>query len=289
MSSSSDIELPVLTSHARSFQPPPERLPSSSPISETNSENRTANSIATMVDGVGPPMPAYSSPLNDIPPIPSSDAGLLEYTRLHGQLGIPLSSRQREDDRTPVCAREASSAEALPVYRADYPPGYSQSRHDSGDPMTWAEISFRIGFRTFFRQINEISVNLLALFASSAVFPLFWLIGALTLITPRGSIERIFMTWFKDFAPSADAWYNTLQTEAEKEAYLARMRVAEIRWAKRCLFAFSLLLCLVIVVAVTVFVINRMHWQKYKNLCNQKLLIFVYMPLAVFLLQLSSV
>jgi hypothetical protein len=156
MSSSSDIELPVLTSHARSFQPPPERVPSSSPISESNSENPTANTIATMVDGVGPPTPAYSSPSNDIPPIPSSDAGLLEYTRLHGQSGIPLSSRQREDDRTPVYAREASFAEAPPVYRADNlnPPGYSQSRHDSGDPMTWAEISFRIGFRTFFRQIK---------------------------------------------------------------------------------------------------------------------------------------
>ena len=157
MSSSSDIELPVLTSHARSFQPPPERVPSLSPISETNSENRIANSIATMVDdGVGPPTPAYSSPSNDIPPISSSDAGLLEYTRLNGQSGIPLSSWQREDDRIPLAvhAREASFAEALPVYRADNPPGYSQSRHDSGDPMTWPEISFRIGFRTFFLQIK---------------------------------------------------------------------------------------------------------------------------------------
>ena len=151
--SSSDIELPVLTSHARSSQPPPERLPLSSPISETNSENRTANSTA-MVDGVEPPTPAYFPPSNVIPIIPSSDAGLLEYTRLHGHSEIPLSSRQQEDDRNSVHASEASHAEALPAYRVDNPPRYSHSRRHSGEPMTWPEISFRIGFRTFFLQIK---------------------------------------------------------------------------------------------------------------------------------------
>ena len=91
------------------------------------------------------------------------------------------------------------------------------------------------------------------------MFPVFWLFGALTLITPQGSLDRIFMPWFKDFAPSADSWRNTLQTEEEKEAYLARMRVVEIRWAKRCLFAISLLLCLVIAAAVTIVGVTRIH------------------------------
>jgi len=110
-------------------------------------------------------------------------------------------------------------------------------RHDSDEPMTWPAISFRIGF----------------------LFPLFWLFGALTLITPRGSLDRIFMPWFKDFAPSADSWRDTLQTEAEKEAYLARVRVAEIRWGKRCLFAFSLLLCFATVVAGTLIGVTSVH------------------------------
>jgi len=234
--SSSDIELPVLTSHARSFQPPLGLVPLPSTISETNSENRTTNSIAK-VNGVEPPTPAYFPPSNDIPPIPSSDAGLLEYTRLHGHSEIPLSSRQREDDRTSVHASETSHAEALPAYRADIPPRYSHRRHDPVEPMTWPAMCFRIGF----------------------LFPLFWLFGALTLITPRGSLDRIFMPWFKDFAPSADSWRDTLQTEAEKEAYLVRVRVAEIRWAKRCLFAFSLLLCFAIVVAGTLIGVNSVH------------------------------
>ena len=252
--SSSDIELPVLTSHGRSFQPTPELEQRS--ILETNSENRTANSIA-MVD-VEVPTPAYFPPSNDIPPIQSSDAGLLEYTRLHGHSEIPLSPRQREDDRASVHASEAGHAEALPAYRVDHPPRYSRRRHHSNEPSTWPEISFRIGFRTFFHQIKW-NFGELTLLASSAVFPVFWLFGALTLITPQGSLDRIFMPWFKDFAPSADSWRNTLQTEEEKEAYLARMRVAEIRWAKRCLFAISLLLCLVIAAAVTIVGVTRIH------------------------------
>ena len=146
--SSPDVELPMLTSHAQSIQPLTERLPFSTPISEAISENRTANSIA---DNVVPPTPAYFPLSNDNrdPPIRSSDAGLLDYTRLHRHSEVPLSSRQREHDRTSV---HASLAEALPAYRAEtsYPPRYSQSRHDPGEPPTWPAISFRIGFRTFF-------------------------------------------------------------------------------------------------------------------------------------------
>jgi len=238
--SSSDVELSVLSSssQARSFQPPPEGVPFSSSVSETNSENRTANSIA-MVDVVlEPPTPAYFPPSNDIP---QPDAGLLEYTRLHGHLDIPLSSRQREDDRTSVHASETSRAEALPAYREDNPPRYSYRRRDSetGDPLTWPAISFRIGF----------------------LFPLFWLFGALTLITPQGSLDRFFMPWFKDFAPSADSWGDTLETEEEKEAYLARIRIAERRWAKWCLLAFCLLMSLVIAIAGIIVGVSRISNQ----------------------------
>jgi hypothetical protein len=264
--SSSDIELSVLSSQARSFQPPTELegVPFSSPVSETsNSENRTADSIA-MVDGVEPPTPAYFPPSNDIPP---PDAGLLEYTRLHGHSEIPLTSssiRQREDERTSVHASETSRAEALPAYREDNLPRYSYRRHDhSGEPLTWPAISFRIGFRTFLppKIYNGISVNLLnSLCLSlrlSAVFPLFWLFGALTLVTPQGSLDRIFMPWFKDFAPSADSWRDSLQTEEEKEAYLARIRISERKWAKWCLCAFCLLLSLVIAIAGTIVGVSR--------------------------------
>jgi len=232
---SSDIELPVLTSHALSIQPPPERVPFSSPISEANSEHPTANSTA-MVDEVALPALAYFPPLNCIPPIQSSDAGLLEYTQLHGRSEIPLSPRQQEDA---VRASEASIAEALPAYVEDNPPRYSLrlGRNDSGEPLTWPAISFRIDF----------------------LFPLFWFFGALTLITPQGSLDRIFMPWFKDFAPSASTWLDTLETEEEKEEYLARMRVSEIRWAKWCLIAFSILMLLIVAAVGTVVGVSKMQ------------------------------
>ena len=65
------------------------------------------------------------------------------------------------------------------------------------------------------------------------------------------------MPWFEDFAPSAHSWLDSLQTEAEKEEYLARMRVAERRWAKRCLYAFSFLLILIVAAAVTAITVSR--------------------------------
>ena len=165
--SSSDIELPVLTSHALSIQPPLERVPFSSPVPE-------ANSIA-MVDEVEPPTPAYSPPSNGIPPIQSYDGGLLDYTQRHGHSEIPLSPRQREDDRT--FASDANLAEeALPAYRVDNPPRYSfrRGRRDLSEPLTWPAISFRIGFRKFFHiKVDEISVNSLPLHSVST-FLVIW-------------------------------------------------------------------------------------------------------------------
>ena len=133
-----------------------------------------------MVDEVEPPTPAYFPPSNGIPPIQSYDAGLLDYTQRHGHSEIPLSPRQREDDRTSVLASDANLAEeALPAYRADNPPRYSfrRGRRDLSEPLTWPAISFRIGFRKFFHtKVNEISVNSLPLrvFGSVSIFLVIW-------------------------------------------------------------------------------------------------------------------
>ncbi|KAF8800949.1 hypothetical protein BYT27DRAFT_7148154 [Phlegmacium glaucopus] len=231
--SSSDIELPILTSHARSFQPPLHgQVSSSSPIAETNPENRTVNPAA-VVDEIEPPIPAYFPPSNHIPPTLSFDAGLLEYTRMHGHSEIPLSPRQREDDRSSVQASEAQ-ADALPSYKLDNPPVYSRrpTQHELQEPSTWPMLCFKLGF----------------------VFPLFWLCGGLTLISP--SISPIFTPWFRDFVPESECDDN-FQTEADKEAYLARFRAAEITWAKRCSIAFTLVLGFVIAIAVTIIAITK--------------------------------
>jgi hypothetical protein len=201
-----------------------------SPISQKTLENRTTNPTA-VVDGIDPPTPAYVPPLNATP---SFDNGLLDNTRMHGQSEIPLSSMHPEDDRASVQVSEAHT-EALPAYKADHAPVYSPRRRDSKEPVTWSMIAFRLGF----------------------VFPPFWLCGALTLITPPGSMARIFMPWFKDFAPSDEFWCHDDLPQADKEAYLARMRAAEIRWGKRSLFALSLVMSFIVVVAVIIVAVTK--------------------------------
>ena len=143
---SSDIELLVLTSDAPSFQPPlHEQVPSLNPMSETNLEDRRANSTA-MVDGIEPPTPAYSPPSNDALPAPSFHVDPVEYARIHGQSDIPLSSMSREDDRT-----SNTHAESPPAYKPDPLPVYSfLSQHNSEEPTTWPMICFSLGCGTFF-------------------------------------------------------------------------------------------------------------------------------------------
>jgi hypothetical protein len=65
------------------------------------------------------------------------------------------------------------------------------------------------------------------------------------------------MPWFKDFAPSDRPGCHDDLPEAEKEAYLTRMRVAEIRWAKRCLFALSLVMSFIVIVAVIIIAVTK--------------------------------
>ena len=66
------------------------------------------------------------------------------------------------------------------------------------------------------------------------------------------------MPWFQDFVPSTESWYDdNLQTEAEREAHLARVRGVERKWANKCLFAFSLLLCFAIALAVTAVAVSK--------------------------------
>ena len=259
--SSSDIELPVLASHARSFQLHG-RASSSSLIPEK--ENHKANPTDGVVVIVEPPAPAYFPPANDIPPTP------LSCPRQPG-----------DDDRTSVQTSEVHP-EALPAYRTDSPPVYSH-RPTRYEPTTWSMLCFRFGFRMFFYQIKWNSrVNFLA----SLVLPLFWLCGTLTLITPRNPFSRICMPWFQDFVPYTESWCDdNLQTEAERETHLARVRAVEIKWAKKCLLAFSLLLCFVIAIAITTVAVSKAQWVSDRNLnYDQKRILIVMVDFFIFLL-----
>jgi hypothetical protein len=86
---------------------------------------------------------------------------------------------------------------------------------------------FYYGFREW-----QIRVEKPPLIDSTAVFPPFWILGSLILITP--------------LTPDP-SWHST-KPEEQIQAILSAMRVAERRWAWRCVMAISSLILLILVV-----------------------------------------
>ncbi|KAL6306014.1 hypothetical protein BKA93DRAFT_730140 [Sparassis latifolia] len=74
------------------------------------------------------------------------------------------------------------------------------------------------------------------LFLYGFLFPVFWLAGAFILISPLR-------------AP--DDW-ETTKTEAERLELIQAMRRTEVRWAKRCLLALTVLAVLILIIVLAV-------------------------------------
>ena len=85
----------------------------------------------------------------------------------------------------------------------------------------------------------------------SAVFPPFWIMGALILITPlRAPDEDI------NDPTSPHAWLPE-KTEAEKAAIISHLRKAELQWAWRCLFALLIVTFFGIAAGITIWAVLR--------------------------------
>ncbi|KAL1739102.1 hypothetical protein HDZ31DRAFT_69291 [Schizophyllum fasciatum] len=108
--------------------------------------------------------------------------------------------------------RLSADAEAPPAYEEDpSPPDYTAKY----EPTTLAMFLFKFGF----------------------LFPLFWIIGACILLTPLSapaapSDEDVEAAWMPE------------KTEEERARIVAHIRSVEVKWAKRCLFAFLTLIIL---------------------------------------------
>ncbi|KAJ3995849.1 hypothetical protein F5050DRAFT_1572731 [Lentinula boryana] len=111
--------------------------------------------------------------------------------------------------------------ETLPPYLEE-PPAYSSS--GSNEPITLAMYLFKFGF----------------------LFPPFWIIGALILLSPLRQPES---------TPSS-VWLPE-KTDSEREEIIQKMRQAEVRWAKRCLVALCILVAFVIVGALAAWAVLR--------------------------------
>ncbi|KAG1740164.1 uncharacterized protein EDB91DRAFT_1053427 [Suillus paluster] len=79
------------------------------------------------------------------------------------------------------------------------------------------------------------------LFVYGFFFPVFWIVGVAIIFSP--------------LRPTPE--WETAKSEEEKQKLLAEMRVSELKWARRCLYAMVALLVLVIVLVTTFFLIRR--------------------------------
>ncbi|PIL33509.1 hypothetical protein GSI_04132 [Ganoderma sinense ZZ0214-1] len=105
---------------------------------------------------------------------------------------------------SPVDDPSMSDALPPPYEHSISPPAYSQV----SDQPTLAMYLFKFGF----------------------LFPLFWVAGALILLSPL----------------SAPADWETSKPELEREELIASMRRTEVKWARRCLLALSVFALIVI-------------------------------------------
>lgn len=147
----------------------------------------------------------------------------------------PRATRESQHDSHPSLGGEMSPpsyADAdLPVYSVD----------PNTEPITLAMYLFKFGFRTSHSRFGGgVTRGWLTLFA---VFPPLWILGAIIWITP--------LTVPADFEPSKSG------TERQQLAQIVRN--AEVRWAKRCVWA--LVGLLVLANTVTAVTLALMYWE----------------------------
>lgn len=73
------------------------------------------------------------------------------------------------------------------------------------------------------------------------MFPLFWIAGALILISPLRAPED----------------WETSKTETERQELIGNMRRTEVKWAKRCLLALAVWAIVLVVVTLAVVFADR--------------------------------
>ncbi|KIJ96284.1 hypothetical protein K443DRAFT_107535 [Laccaria amethystina LaAM-08-1] len=185
-----------------------------------------------------PPVPAYAAPSDhqrasttaavaiDPPPLTIPDYTPLE----NGTASAPAEDAASLHPPAVSCSRGDDSD--LPLYQnvSERLPAYtsrpSPSSFGGHEPRTLSMILFKLGF----------------------CFPPMWILGASFLVA------RCPSKWY----PCRHPWLEERQrTEAERAAFMARVRVVEVMWARRCLIALGMVLCFGLAAGVTAFAIMQ--------------------------------
>ncbi|KAI0064867.1 hypothetical protein BV25DRAFT_1914027 [Artomyces pyxidatus] len=201
-----------------------------SPVSDIEAQRtplvRTYSSSSTATLPSPAPLHTHAPRTTSTPP--SSTA--ITYNAVDAFFGVVSPTRGTLDsrhDEQPAPSALASPDEIPPAYayplpaplapedEDEVPPSYAQTLAgpDMSEPTTLAQYFFKYGF----------------------LFPPLWFASLFILLSPL----------------SAPADWEPTKTPTERAALLRRMRSAEVKWARRSLFA-ATLLTLVIVVAVVI-------------------------------------
>lgn len=165
------------------------------------------------------------------PPTKAVSALQATHASLHDAYHRPTLSRASSTHRS----------SSPPPYTHDLElglPSYEQSTEQT-EPVVLAKYFFKFGFRT--STLFNLSFLSCSSYLFLVVFPPFWLLGSFILMS----------------SPKAPEGWEPTKTAEERAALIAAFRKAEVRWAKRCLFALlGLLLVVAIVVAASVSIVK---------------------------------
>ncbi|KAJ3724581.1 hypothetical protein C8R42DRAFT_708652 [Lentinula raphanica] len=158
----------------------------------------------------------------------STESPISPFDSFFGYTLCQTATRESQHDRPLNSSSFSSESELLPPAYVE-PPAYEMHQTE---PTTMAMCLFKFGF----------------------LFPPFWIMGALILLTPLRAPE-----------PSSSstlpvAWLPE-KTPAEKQQIISRMRSAEIKWAWRCLIALCILLVAVAAIVTVTWGILKVKSQ----------------------------
>ncbi|OBZ77522.1 hypothetical protein A0H81_02497 [Grifola frondosa] len=108
--------------------------------------------------------------------------------------------------------------------------GTQDSRHDNPPPYVCASEP------PAYTQVSVQPTLAMYLFKLGFLFPPFWILGSLILLTPL----------------AAPAEWEPSKPEMERQELIASMRRSEMKWAKRSLLALSVLLLVILIIVLLV-------------------------------------
>ncbi|KAJ3748818.1 hypothetical protein DFH05DRAFT_1439159 [Lentinula detonsa] len=145
----------------------------------------------------------------------STDSPISPFNAFFGYTLSQTATRESQHDRPLSSSSFSSESELLPPAYVE-PPAYETRQRE---PTTLAMFLFKFGF----------------------LFPPFWIMGALILLTPLRAPEDSYSSSSSSTSSLPAAWLPE-KTPAEKQQIISTMRSVEVKWAWRCFIALCILI-----------------------------------------------